>query len=200
VLDNQSTEPGPGGITIASFVVNMATVFEDFVSTALREALAPYSGETRCQYQTHLGVGAILPIRPDVVYIVGDLPVAVFDAKYKVEAATSGYPNSDTYQMLAYCTALNLPHGWLVYAEGKTPASTLQVSNTDIHIAYRPLDLSADPVDLLGQISALAADAMAHSLKPLRSGGLRTGPPSSQAGMPLGNACLGPRMKPPPEP
>ena len=44
-------------------------------------------------------------------------PVAVFDAKYKLEGASSGYPNADAYQMLAYCTALRRHQGFLVYAK-----------------------------------------------------------------------------------
>jgi 5-methylcytosine-specific restriction enzyme subunit McrC len=50
VLRNQSAEPGPGGVSVAAFVVSMAKVFEDFVAVALREALAPHPGRTEAQY------------------------------------------------------------------------------------------------------------------------------------------------------
>ncbi len=56
-------------------------------------------------------------IRPDVVHVVRRKPVAVLDAKYKLEDASSGYPNADVYQMLAYCTMLSPNRGWLVYAQ-----------------------------------------------------------------------------------
>ncbi len=51
VLSHQSFEIGPGGLPIAAFVVDMATVFENFVGTALREAWAVHPGETRLQHE-----------------------------------------------------------------------------------------------------------------------------------------------------
>jgi 5-methylcytosine-specific restriction enzyme subunit McrC len=156
VLRNQSAEAGPGGITIAAFVVSIAKVFEDFVAIALREAFAAWPGQTRAQYPDHLDYERTISIRPDVVHVVAGRPVAVLDAKYKLEDASSGYPNADVYQMLAYCTTLNLSRGWLVYAQGDAPRVPLRVKNTSIDIVRRPLDLSAPPADLLSQVGMLA--------------------------------------------
>ncbi len=161
VLRYQSAEPGPGDVTLAAFVVNMAKVFEDFVSTALREALAIYPGHTDSQYPAYLDVGRTVRIKPDVVHVVNDRPVAVFDAKYKLESATSGYPNADTYQMLAYCTALQLRIGWLLYAQGVSPPGPRRVRNTEIDIVHHPLDLSASPQSILVDVDAFAHRAMA---------------------------------------
>ncbi|WBB52368.1 restriction endonuclease [Verrucosispora sp. WMMD573] len=160
VLRNQSAEPGPGDVTMAAFVVNMAKVFEDFVTTALRESLVEYPGHTDSQYGAHLDTELTIPIRPDIVHIAGDRPVAVFDAKYKLEGIASGYPNADAYQMLAYCTALRLRTGWLVYAQGASPPGPRRVRNTEIDIVHYPLDLSAPPRDLLIEINLLAQQAM----------------------------------------
>ena len=44
-----------------------------------------------------------------------DFVSAVINAKYKAEKG-AGFPNAALYQMLAYCTALRLPVGHLVYA------------------------------------------------------------------------------------
>jgi 5-methylcytosine-specific restriction enzyme subunit McrC len=159
VLRNQSAEPGPGGVTVAAFVVSMANVFESFVTIALREALAPYPGHTEGQYRDHLDTQQTISIRPDVVHIVNGLPVAVFDAKYKLEDPSSGYPNADAYQMLAYCTALNLPTGWLVYAQGSYSPGARRVRNSGIDIVHHPLDLTASPADLLRQVDAIAQEA-----------------------------------------
>jgi 5-methylcytosine-specific restriction enzyme subunit McrC len=161
VLRHHSAEPGPGGVTIAAFVVSMAKVFEDFVTIALREALAPYPGHTAGQYSSYLDEGGLVSIIPDVVHLIDGRPVAVFDAKYKLEDPNSGYPNADTYQMLAYCTALRLPLGWLVYAHGLSPPGAHRVLNTSIEIKCYPLNLSADPADLLRHVDALAAAATA---------------------------------------
>ena len=158
VLRNQSAEPGPGGVSVAAFVVSMAKVFEDFVTVALREALAPHPGHTEAQYPGHLDEQRKIAILPDVVHLVADQPVAVFDAKYKLEDASSGYPNADVYQMLAYCTALQLPRGWLVYAQGNAPPGVQRVRHTWIDIVQYPLDLAASPADLLRQVDTLAAD------------------------------------------
>jgi 5-methylcytosine-specific restriction enzyme subunit McrC len=155
VLRNQSAEPGPGDVTIASFVVNMAKVFEDFLLTALREALASCPGHTRGQYPVQLDDEQLVRMNPDVVHVVDTRPVAVFDAKYKLEDASSGYPNADVYQMLAYCTALRLKRGWLVYAEGVNHGER-RIRHTDIRVSPYPLDLSVPPSEILRQIDNLA--------------------------------------------
>lgn len=160
VLRNQSAEPGPGGVTIAAFVVSMAKVFEDFVGTALREALASHPGRTDTQYPMHLDEERQIPMRPDVVHLIDGRPVVVFDAKYKLEDANAGYPNADAYQMLAYCTALSLPAGWLVYAQGFGAPGQRRVRRTEIDIVQFPLDLAASPADLLRQVQALADAAL----------------------------------------
>jgi 5-methylcytosine-specific restriction enzyme subunit McrC len=160
VLRNQSAEPGPGDITMAAFVVNMARVFEDFVTTALREALAPYPGHTDGQCPAHLDVDRTIPIRPDVVHVINSRPVAVFDAKYKLEGISSGYPNADAIQMLAYCTALKLPLGWLIYAQGTSEPGRRRIRNTEINVVHRPLDLAAPPSQILVDIDVLALEAM----------------------------------------
>jgi 5-methylcytosine-specific restriction enzyme subunit McrC len=163
VLRNQSAEPGPDGVTVAAFVVSMPQVFEDFVTVALREALAGFPGDTFGQYVSHLDRGESIMIRPDVVHMKGGIPVAVFDAKYKLEDNSAGYPNADAYQMLAYCTALELDRGWLVYAEGST-SEPRQVRNSPVRIIHYPLDLTRSPSDLLAHIQVLADQAVVPSL------------------------------------
>jgi 5-methylcytosine-specific restriction enzyme subunit McrC len=113
-------------------------------------------GETVAQYVSHLDVGKSIEIRPDVVHLSGGSPAAVFDAKYKLEDNTSGYPNADAYQMLSYCTALGLAQGWLVYAQGTT-SGPRQILNTNVEIVQYPLDLTSSPPDLLSQIQHLAS-------------------------------------------
>jgi 5-methylcytosine-specific restriction enzyme subunit McrC len=166
VLRNQSAEPGPGGHTIAAFVVEMADVFEDFVTTALREALAPYPGHTDAQRRHHLDERQRIVIKPDIIHVINGQPAVVFDAKYKLQHATSRYPNADAYQMLAYCTALGLPTGWLVYAQGTSAPGTFRIRNTGIDVVQYPLDLAAHPRDLLSQVDALASTAIYRADQP----------------------------------
>lgn len=64
-------------------------------------------------------------LRPDLVWHPSprhDSRAAglVVDVKYKAEKY-GGFPNPDVYQVLAYCSALQLPVGHLVYAKGNEP-------------------------------------------------------------------------------
>lgn len=165
VLRNCSAEPGAGGVRVAAFVVSMWRVFEDFVTTALTEALRRYPGVTRAQYESWLDVPkpgkakGEIPIRIDIAHLVGGKPVIVFDAKYKVADSSGNYPNADHYQMLAYCTALGLDQGWLVYAQGSGALAARTVRNTGIGIFEFPLQLGCTPRELLAQVQELAERA-----------------------------------------
>jgi 5-methylcytosine-specific restriction enzyme subunit McrC len=171
VLANLSAETGPGQLAMASFAVDMAVVFEQFVETALREALAGYPGRTAGQYRTRLdrpdGPGAVgIPMLVDVVHLVHDRPCLVFDAKYKAAGSTGAYPNADHYQMLAYCTALDVPTAWLVYADAGAPRIR-RVVNTDVSIVEHPIDLSQPPAALLGSVDVLVRQAWGHAGHPV---------------------------------
>ncbi|TDE26362.1 restriction endonuclease [Actinomadura sp. 6K520] len=165
VLTHQSLETGPGPLTTASFVVDMARVFEDFVTTAMREALAGRPGTTHGQYRTHLDASRLVSVRPDIVHTVDGTPRIVLDAKYKVQ---KDGPGTDLYQMLAYCTTLNLKRGWLAYAQGPTTPRTYRIRNTGIEVVARPLDLATSPTELLKQISHLADEIWEPPSPPMR--------------------------------
>jgi 5-methylcytosine-specific restriction enzyme subunit McrC len=70
-------------------------------------------------------------------------------------------------QLLAYCTALGLRRGHLVYAKGAGVAAVPAVRNTEVVIVCHALDLAAPPAGLLAQVGRLAAG--------LASAGLSTG-------------------------
>ena len=52
ILHHASVTARQGQVASASFVFDLDKVFEDFVSTALKEALQPYGGEVRFQHPT----------------------------------------------------------------------------------------------------------------------------------------------------
>jgi 5-methylcytosine-specific restriction enzyme subunit McrC len=156
VLRHQSFEVGPGGLRVAAFVVDMAKVFEDFVTAALQQALKRYPGGTKAQFTTTLDEDGGIRIRPDLVHTHNETPRIIVDAKYKIQ---SGVDNPDHYQMLAYCTALKVPVGWLVYAEGNPDRAQAKIRNIDITVIATPLDLSVTPSELLDQIDELARRA-----------------------------------------
>lgn len=165
ILANGSAETGDGHLQMAAFVVDMARVYEDFVTTALREALSRYPGATRSQHPTRLDE-IDLPGAPgitmyvDVVHLVGGVPRLVFDAKYKAADPRGQYPNADHYQMLAYCTALRVPIAWLIYA-GSGPTRTRRIVHTDTTVVEYPLDLRVDPLVLLSKVDSVVAAACA---------------------------------------
>ena len=166
VLRNGAAKTGNSGLEVASFVVVMWKVFEDFVTTALTEALDKVPGRTQAQLPAYLaGRGdwrtGTVPMNVDVVHRDAlDRPTVVFDAKYKVASATGQYANADHYQMLAYCTAFGVPRAWLVYAGGGNQARIRRIKNTSIEVVECPLNLSLAPQAILAQITRLCGVAV----------------------------------------
>lgn len=156
VLRSRSIEVLASGVRATGFLVNMNTVFEDFVTVALTEALARYGGRCVPQDRHVLDAARQVNLQPDLVrYGPGGLAVGVVDAKYKAEKP-SGFPFADLYQLLAYCTALKLPVGHLVYAEGSPGAVTVVVPHADVAIVQHTLDLSSPVPQLLAQVASIA--------------------------------------------
>ncbi|MHC6228280.1 5-methylcytosine restriction system specificity protein McrC [Arthrobacter sp. MMS24-T111] len=159
ILRNASAESGEGKQQAASFVVDMAQVFEDFVGTALRSAMAAHPGELRLRYNALLSEAVRdsdrLSVRPDAVHLLGGRPVVAYNAKYRAASDAGASLTADHYQMLAHCTALAVPTAWLVYA-GKGEMKLRRILNTDIDIVEFPLDLGQPPSDILGSIRDLA--------------------------------------------
>ena len=65
-------------------------------------------------------------LRPDLTWWSGDTGVFVGDAKYK-RLDDGHIPTADLYQLLAYATALDLPGGLLIYAQGEGEADAYRV-------------------------------------------------------------------------
>ncbi len=156
VLRATSVEHQPGTVPVTGFLLDMPQLFEDFVTVALREALvAGYGGRVDGQDRHYLDQAGRVVLRPDIVWKARGAPRAVIDAKYKAEQP-AGYPNADLYQLLAYCTALGLPTGYLVYARGGEQPARHVVRRSGIEIICRALDLSQPPDMLLAQVRGLA--------------------------------------------
>ncbi|MGV9318562.1 McrC family protein [Streptomyces sp. NPDC003660] len=156
VLDGSSAEHAPGGVSIDGFLFDMNKLFEDFVTVALRDACRGTGHRARLQDPHHLDVAASIRMRPDLVLYGADgSPCAVVDAKYKAEKR-HGFPDADLYQMLAYCTALGLPEGHLVYAKGNAPHTAHQVRHAGIVIHQHALDLDQEAAGLLADIEKVA--------------------------------------------
>ena len=165
VLHNMVAEAAAGKLKVASFVVNMAKVFEDFVTASLSEALGKYPGRTVAQYKTYMDVPRSdgkrrIVLKPDVVHFIGKKPALIFDAKYKAASANGQYPNADHYQMLAYATAINRTDAWLVYAGTGIPTER-GVLNSEIKVHECPIDLSGTPSEILTRIESISEHSFA---------------------------------------
>ena len=150
ILENRSLEMSGASTDASSFLFNMNSVFESFLSVRLREELELARGRVELQHVTHLDVNRGLKMKPDITWWQGPRCLAVIDAKYK-RVKNDTYPNADAYQMLAYCTRLGLSEGWLIYADldGSEPANHLieqagvTIRSMDINLAGSIDDLNA---------------------------------------------------------
>lgn len=169
VLDATSIEHGQGAVASSSFLIDTWRTFEDFVGIALREALAPHGGSLDLQSKhDHLDVAGHVRLRPDMVWRRDGRAIAVLDAKYKIETER-GVPDADLYQMLAYCTALGLPRGHLLYARGLGPVHEHEVRRAGIVLSRRALDLDQEPGALLADVTRVAAELADEAVDGARS-------------------------------
>lgn len=168
VLSGSSFDLDRGPVRASGFMVSMPAIFEDFVTTALREILcAKRGGHAVLQDgRWRLDDEDQVRLRPDLVWypaVRGGSPGLVIDAKYKAEKV-SGFPNPDVYQLLAYCTSLGLDRGHLVYAAGNEAGALYRIPGAGLDglgvvIRAHALDLDAEPGELLANVESVA-DAM----------------------------------------
>jgi len=157
ILRSRSIATRRGSVVATAFTFDMNQIFEDFLSVSLRKALEAYGGRVRLQdARATLDLGAKIRLKPDITWWQEGTCRAVVDAKYKrLESAST--PNADVYQMLAYCTALKLQRGYLVYAkDGSQSSGSHTVRNTGVQVAVRAIDVEQLPDVLLCEINALA--------------------------------------------
>lgn len=155
ILAGDSFEQRIGDLEVSGFVFDMWKIYEDFVSVALGEAMAPFGGSASLQYRMHLDEAEQVQMRPDFVWTGLDGRRIVVDAKYKAEKP-AGFPQADLYQLLAYCTVLGLAKGHLVYAAGNELAVEHAVRGASVAITCHTLDLDQPPERLLEQVAELA--------------------------------------------
>ena len=163
LLRSDSPEAGTSGTPIAAFAVDMAKVFEDFLTVAVREALRSSGARCEGQREIHLDFARHVAMKPDLTLLRGAEVVGVVDAKYKLLRGETAH-NADIYQMLAYCTALHLPEAWLVHASairgGGRGASTV-IAEAGVTVHHWNLDLRRTPDDILADVAAFVAAATA---------------------------------------
>lgn len=167
ILRHATVEPGRGRIRAPGFLMDMNKVFEGFVRCALREALPLPERFFPEKPATFLDEGHRVRLEPDLAWRVGRTWRFVGDAKYK-RLEPPHAPSADIYQLLAYVTALDLPGGMLVYADGEPRRAIHHVRHTGKRLEVVALNLAATPAEILAQISEVAtwARVMANARVP----------------------------------
>jgi len=146
-----------GQVSATSFVFDMNEVFESFLTTRLGEAFRRIDGWVERQRPASLASG--LHMRTDITWHGREGVRAVIDAKYKSLVDQKTMPNADAYQMLAYCIALGLPCGYLVYAKDAGESERrYQVVRHGYEINVRSVDVELEPDQLLDQVDAIALE------------------------------------------
>ena len=154
ILQNSAFESRRGEVRATGFLMDMTKVFQEFVTVALREELrlSPHSfGEKEI---ASLDKSGNVHLRPDLTWRESGNCLFVGDAKYK--AAEKSVPNSDLYQLLAYVTALDLPGGMLIYAQGEAEPVTHEVRHIRKQLEIAALDLSGSLDQVLNRVKDIA--------------------------------------------
>jgi 5-methylcytosine-specific restriction enzyme subunit McrC len=142
-------------VAVHGIVIDMERLFERFLETAFRDAARLYGMRCLRQHVHHFDAACVIEIRPDISVHRTDGLHSVVDAKYKT---SDGVPNdpADLYQLTAYCTALGLKAGHLVYANGPAEPVTHVVGFTGTTITVHGLNLSAAPARILETVACIA--------------------------------------------
>lgn len=159
ILRYRAFELERGDVRANGLIIDMNRVFQEFVTRALRETLrvsdqtlrsdeAPPTGVT-------LDVGQQVRLKPDLSWWEGSRCTFVGDAKYK-RIHDERVPNADLYQVLAYATALDLPGGLLVYAQGEADSVVHQVRHSRKRLEVATVNLSGSIDEIRASIDGLA--------------------------------------------
>ena len=160
ILRHSAFESSRGEVRASGFLMDMNRIFQEFVTVALRENLGVSDRAFREGAIPSLDTGGRVVLRPDLVWSEGGGCVFVGDAKYK-RILQEQAPNADLYQILAYTTALDLPGGLLVYAQGEADVATYKVRHSGKCLDVAALDLSGNLGEVLTRVGLLAGKVKA---------------------------------------
>ena len=155
ILRHSAFESERGVVHATGFLMDMNTLFQEFLTVALRETLGLTERVFREKNIDTLDVDGKVKLRPDLTWWHGRECQFVGDAKYK-DIENESVPNADLYQLLAYVTALNLPGGLLIYAQGKAEMATYTVRNSGRRLEVAALNLGGSLDAVLKRVDVLA--------------------------------------------
>ena len=158
ILLHSTFESFHGDVRASGFLINMNDLFQEFVTQALRETLGVSERTLRADKNVDmitLDRAGEVQLLPDITLWDGRKCVFVGDAKYK-DLSQKQARNADLFQLLAYATALNLPGGLLIYAQGAPGEMTYQVKYAGKLLMVAALDLSVSIEGILGRVNTIA--------------------------------------------
>ena len=155
ILRHSAFESERGVVHATGFLMDMNTLFQEFLTVALRETLGLTERVFREKNIDTLDVDGKVKLRPDLTWWHGRDCQFVGDVKYK-GIENESVPNADLYQLLAYVTALNLPGGLLIYAQGKAETATYTVRNSGRRLEVAALNLGGSLDAVLKRVDVLA--------------------------------------------
>lgn len=166
LLEGASPSEDAGPFGFEAFLLDMNRLFEGFVTQALQDRV-PVPFRVDAQVPLTLDVAGSVPMRPDMLIRRAERPVLVADCKYK-RLGAGEHQHHDLYQLLAYCTALGLDRGLLIYPQHLTPIRrSITVRNADVVMAAVVIDLGGD-ADML----RAACDSLGHAVMKMVTAGI----------------------------
>ncbi|HEV2072017.1 MAG TPA: hypothetical protein VGR29_00100 [Thermomicrobiales bacterium] len=158
-LNGASLNEEAGDTAFDGFLWNMNALFEKFITTMLRARLEPRF-RLKDQERSTLDVNRAVTIKPDLVLADGLIDILIGDTKYK-KLGTDDHKHADLYQTLAYCTALDVRAGVLIY-----PRHNI-VREDRLAVRNSPVTLHETSVDLRGSITHIEheIDELAQRLR-----------------------------------
>lgn len=144
----------PGGAEgdrrFPAFLVNMNDLYESFVRRSIELALVRFSATVRKPRELDFDKGGFTHFQPDLLFTASGLSIGVGDCKYKRRGPVA-IVDQDLYQMVAYCTALGLTDGVLIYPQHLVNiADDLSISSSDIKVHRLTINLG-EPLSELGR-------------------------------------------------
>lgn len=164
-LEGASVSEELGEFGFRAFLLDMNLLFERFVTVSLEDlARSPFG--LRPQFGSSLDTEQRVGIKPDLMFTWRHVPAMPADCKYK-RIKEGEFKNADLYQMLAYCTALGLPRGALIYPRNESELTgEVAVRNSDVRIRFFDVDLGLDHRDLPLEMERLFRSLIAWAAMP----------------------------------
>lgn len=157
-------------VRMRGILFDMNRIFEEFVRSALREALKVSrdsfgsASTVADRASIYLDGTRNVRLKPDLLWTRANRLRFVGDVKYK-KIAPSYMPNADVYQMLAYMVGTNLDTGMLIYPKSMEESSDrsieIKIDGRLRRILVRVINLEGSSDSILAEISDLAKEIRA---------------------------------------